>query len=60
MSDVADRDELLLLLTDRARSGSVPAMKALLDELRREDADEDSPASALDALDNVTPIRKSA
>lgn len=63
MSDVADRDELLLILTAKAREGSVPAAKALLDELRR-DADEDEvPGSTLDALDgesNVTPLRRSA
>ena len=60
MADIAERDELLTILTERARAGNVAAAKALLDELRREDGDEDSPASTLDALDNVTPIRKLA
>jgi hypothetical protein len=35
---VADRRELLRLLTERARDGSVAAMKALLEELRRDGA----------------------
>ena len=60
MSEPADRDELLLLLTERARAGSVPAMKALLDELRREVDDDEDTGSTLDALDNVTPIRRTA
>ncbi len=37
-ASVADRRELLRLLTERARDGSVAAMKALLEELRRDGA----------------------
>lgn len=60
MSDVADRDELLRILTERAREGNVAAAKALLDELRR-DVGDDEAGSTLDALDgNVTEIRRRA
>jgi hypothetical protein len=56
---VADRDELLELLTEQARRGNVSAIRALLDELRREDGDEDT-RSTLDALDNVSELHKRA
>jgi hypothetical protein len=59
MGDVADREELLRILTVRARDGNVAAAKALLDELRRASDDGDS-GSEFDELDNVTPIRKGA
>jgi hypothetical protein len=58
-AEVADRDELLRLLTERARMGNVSAIRALLDELRREDGDEDT-GSTLDALDNVSELHKRA
>ena len=58
-SEVADRDELLRVLTIRAREGNVAAIKALLDELRREDGDTDA-GSTLDRLDNVTAFPKRA
>jgi hypothetical protein len=50
-----DRDELLEVLAGRAMSGNVAAIKALLEELRR-DGDEDEQPGTLDALDNVTSI----
>ena len=50
-----DRDELLEVLAARALDGNVAAIKALLEELRR-DGDEDEQPSTLDALDNVTDI----
>jgi hypothetical protein len=56
MSEIADRDELLRILTDAARDGSVSAAKTLLEELRRDDTEE---PSDFDALDNVRPIRAS-
>jgi hypothetical protein len=60
VAEVADRDELLRVLTVRARDGNVAAAKALLDELRRDGDADEAPGSALDALDNVTPIRRGA
>ena len=59
MADIASRDELLRVLTERARAGNVAAVKVLLGELRLDD-DEES-GSALDALDggaSVTPIER--
>jgi hypothetical protein len=49
---VPDRDELLRLLGESARSGSVTAMKALLDERRRDGDDAEAPLvrSAIDEL----------
>jgi len=54
-----ERDELLARLDAASLDGSVTATKLLLEELRRED-ENDEPSSKLDALDNVTPIRRSA
>jgi hypothetical protein len=51
---------LLRVLTERARGGNVAAIKALLDELRRDAGDDEDSGSTLDQLDNVTPIRKPA
>lgn len=46
-----DRDEVLRLLGVAARSGSVTAMKALLDEYRRDGDDtETKPTSVIDEL----------
>jgi hypothetical protein len=59
VDEVADRDELLRILTVRARDGNVAAVKTLLDELRRE-ADAGDNGSEFDELDNVTPIRREA
>jgi hypothetical protein len=59
--EIADRDELLRLLTVRAREGSVAAMRVLLEELRR-----DARADAGDGWDevygddNVRPIRRAS
>jgi hypothetical protein len=50
-----DRDELLTVLASKAREGSVAAIKLYLEELRR---DGEQPRSTLDALDNVTAIRR--
>jgi hypothetical protein len=38
VADIADRDELLVLLSEAARKGRVGAMKILLIELRRDQA----------------------
>jgi hypothetical protein len=56
LPDIADRDELLRILTERARDGNVGAAKTLLEELRR-DADDSSDVSELEELDNVLPFR---
>lgn len=56
-NEVADRREVLRLLTAAARKGSVSAMRGLAEELRREEGD--GAASEFDALDNVTPLRRS-
>jgi hypothetical protein len=53
---LASRSELLLILSGEAREGSVSACKALLDELRRDDAAK-KPGGGLDDLDNVRQIR---
>jgi hypothetical protein len=69
MSDHADRDELLRLLTEKARAGSVYACSILLAELRR---DGTSPVGSeegwaeiygddfaeLDAHSNIAPLRR--
>ena len=57
--EIADREELLQLLTERARGGSVTAAATLLKELRQEE-EPDANSDGFEALDNVTPIRKSA
>lgn len=57
---VAERDELLELLTYRAREGSVTAAKALLEELRRDDGGADDDWSAIYGADKVTPLRRSS
>jgi hypothetical protein len=49
-----EREALLEVLAERALSGNVAAIKALLEELRRDDDDEQP--GTLDALDNVTSI----
>jgi metal-responsive CopG/Arc/MetJ family transcriptional regulator len=46
-AEVADRDELLGLLTERARDGHVTAMKTLLDELRRDASNDEHPAASV-------------
>jgi len=61
-SEVATLDEVLRLLTVEARGGSVTAQKALLDHLRRDQADE-APKDDWESLygdGNVTPIRRPA
>jgi hypothetical protein len=50
-----EREALLEVLAERALSGNVAAIKALLEELRRDDDDDEQPGT-LDALDNVTSI----
>jgi hypothetical protein len=47
---VADREELLKLLTAAARKGNVPAMRILLEESRRDGSDEAAPAGIIDEL----------
>jgi hypothetical protein len=58
MAALPDREELLRRLDEASLNGSVTATTKLLEELRRDASDDD--ASDFDALDNVTPIRKSA
>lgn len=53
---VPDRDELLRLLGESARSGSVTAMKALLDE-RRRDGDDSESAPARSVIDELAARR---
>jgi len=55
-AELPDREELLVLLAERARAGVVPAIKLYLEELRRDGDDEGDEVSELDALDNVTAI----
>ena len=52
---VADRDEVLLLLSTAARQGHVGAMRLLLEELRR-DGDEGSPEA--DFIDELAKKRE--
>ncbi|MGZ6637857.1 MAG: ribbon-helix-helix protein, CopG family [Solirubrobacteraceae bacterium] len=50
---VADREELLAVLSERARGGHVQAARSLLDELRRDGepaAEDDDPFRELDML----------
>ncbi len=57
VSAVADRAELLRVLTERARAGNVAAAKALLTELRLDERAGDDAESTLDRLDNVAQLR---
>jgi hypothetical protein len=57
---VADRDELLRILTESAREGSVTACKTLLEELRRDAGTEDDKDDLFADLDNVAPLRRRA
>lgn len=58
MADIPDRDELLQILGEKARDGSVPAVKLLLEELRRDDdGDSDSGFDALDTPVDLSAIR---
>jgi predicted transcriptional regulator len=55
--EVADRAELLRLLTERARGGNVAAMGRLLNELRYDDPEADTGAGdALAELDAITDL----
>jgi hypothetical protein len=49
---VADREELLVLLSEAARKGRVGAMRILLTEIRR-DAEPDTPAEPLGVIDEM-------
>jgi hypothetical protein len=57
---IAEREELLELLTVRAREGSVTAAKALLEELRRDDGGADDDWSGIYGEGKVTPLRRSS
>lgn len=58
-AEVADRDELLRLLTRKSRAGNVGAMARLLDELRRADEDDDGKAGKpVDPFDELAERRK--
>jgi predicted nucleic acid-binding Zn ribbon protein len=47
---IATRQDVLALLTAAARDGSVMAAKVLLEELRRDDVDQDPASSVIDEL----------
>ena len=47
---VADRDEILVLLTTAARGGNVPAMRLLLAELRLDGIDNEAAEDFIDEL----------
>jgi hypothetical protein len=55
-SSVADRDEILSLLSDAARKGHVGAMRLLLEEHRRAD----EPTEAPSVIDELSKKRKKA
>jgi hypothetical protein len=50
LDPVADREEVLALLSWAARDGSVIAMKTLLDELRRDAVPDEEVRSVIDEL----------
>jgi hypothetical protein len=45
-----DREEILDLLGAQARAGHVPAMRLLLEEMRRDGESEEKPGSVIDEL----------
>jgi hypothetical protein len=47
---IADRDEVLALLTAAARKGNVGAMRLLLEELRRDEAGQTVTSGVIDEL----------
>jgi hypothetical protein len=49
VNEIADRDEILGLLSTAARKGNVPAMRLLLEEQRR-DGDETAGSGIIDEL----------
>jgi hypothetical protein len=53
VSDIAGRDEILLLLSAAARRGNVPAMRLLLEEQRR---DGEAPAAS-NVIDEIAAKR---
>ena len=53
-----DRDLLIRVLGVQARNGHVPAIRLLLEELRRDD-DSDSKATPLDTVDQLAERRAS-
>jgi hypothetical protein len=53
VADIADRDELLVLLSEAARKGRVGAMKILLIELRRDQAQTPHEPPKLSILDEL-------
>lgn len=58
-SHVPDRDELLRLLGESARSGSVTAMRTLLEELRRDGIHAEAPPVGLSVIDQLARARRS-
>jgi hypothetical protein len=59
MTEVADREELLLLLSEAARKGRVGAMRILLAELKREEQTELGPQpNPFDLLDQISAKRR--
>jgi hypothetical protein len=61
VSDVADRAEILLLLSAAARRGSVSACRVLLEELRRDGGEPAVAPSVIDSIiDEVAAKRRKA
>jgi hypothetical protein len=59
MTEVADREELLVLLSEAARKGRVGAIRILLAELKREEETEPEPQPIpLGILDEIAAKRK--
>jgi hypothetical protein len=57
VGDVPERDELLSLLGEAARGGSVTAMKVLLDERRRDGDDDSEKKPAVSVIDQLAERR---
>jgi hypothetical protein len=49
-SEIATRAQILVWLSTAARKGHVPAMRLLLEELRRDAGDQPSTSSVIDEL----------
>jgi hypothetical protein len=50
VAPIANRDEVLALLTRAAREGNVGAMRALLEELKRDGGSQSATSSVIDEL----------
>jgi hypothetical protein len=59
MENVADREELLVLLSEAARKGRVGAMRILLTELQRDTGSEPAPPEPFSSvIDEITKRRR--